>query len=66
MEWIGEWGRDVHIPFPTLRPLPSIKSPAFSKASPAYPPAVRVPASTNPSTLFQMMLETKFILYVVL
>jgi hypothetical protein len=58
---VKRWRRErEYVPLPTLLPPFSIKSPALIKASPAYPPAVRVPASTKPSTLFQMMLETKF------
>lgn len=49
---------------PTPRPVFSIASPALINASPAYWPTLRVPASTKPSTLFQRMFCTKFILSV--
>src|SRR6266566_2290688 len=38
-----------------------MRSPARMMASPVYPPTVRVPASTKPATLFEMMFEMKFI-----
>jgi hypothetical protein len=47
--------RGDDILFPTPRPPFSIKSPALINAFPAYSPAVRVPASTKPSTEFHKM-----------
>jgi hypothetical protein len=50
------------LPFPTLLPLFSIMSPALISAFPPYSPAVFFPASTNPSTEFQMMFEIKLVI----
>lgn len=47
------------VPFPTLLPPPSIKSPALINAFPAISPADRVPASTKPSTEFHRMFWMK-------
>jgi hypothetical protein len=50
------------IPFPTLLPLFSMMSPALINAFPPYSPAVFFPASTKPSTEFQMMFEMKLVI----
>jgi hypothetical protein len=51
-----------NLPFPTLLPPFSIMSPTLINAFPPYSPAVFFPASTKPSTEFQIMFEIKLVI----
>lgn len=59
-----EWSKKVpNLPVPILLPLFSIISPALINAFPPNSPTDFFPASTNPSTEFQMMFEMKLVIF---